>query len=443
MPIRRLINLLVKVVDLVDEPANQVPFLVVKSKEGTVDHVEGAVWTTAEVNNLPDTAFLLVSPGGEKDGEGKTVPRSLRHLPYRDKNGKVDLPHLRNALARIPQMKGVDESTKKRLTEHAQSLLEKEGGGSKKEKSMSETADTVATSAANEALSKAMAAADSVLGAGDSLAKSLGDAVQSAIESIVLSKTMTPDNACRAMKAASDLIQAAAKEPDEEMRTAALGKAQSLVDRFHKSVTSMQPGPQVPNPTGAGGEPWNGSNKPEGNLRPQFTAKEFTAGTGPSGNKTIPSEVEATPPEGSPTGTPKPKVTSFPGGSDITDAVRKAAEELTKALEGLTKSMTPPLEKKQEAVEPPLEKKQEAVEPPLEKKQEAVGTVGPQGSSQPPADEITKAVTKALTPLADRLAKLEQGNVGSGTKAAPEAGTEGDAVEKSKNDSFWKGVISS
>jgi hypothetical protein len=69
--------------------------------------VSEAVWSTAFVNDLPDSSFALVEPGGEKDEEGKTKPRSLRHLPYKDSGGKVDVPHLRNALARLPQMKGV------------------------------------------------------------------------------------------------------------------------------------------------------------------------------------------------------------------------------------------------------------------------------------------------------------------------------------------------
>lgn len=64
---------------------------------------EFAVWTTAYMNNLPDSAFLYISPGGKKDKDGKTVPRGLRHFPVRDSSGKVDLAHVRNALARIPQ----------------------------------------------------------------------------------------------------------------------------------------------------------------------------------------------------------------------------------------------------------------------------------------------------------------------------------------------------
>jgi hypothetical protein len=52
---------------------------------------------TADQNDLPDSAFALVQPGGTKDSSGKTVPRSLRHLPIHDE------PHVRNALSRLPQ----------------------------------------------------------------------------------------------------------------------------------------------------------------------------------------------------------------------------------------------------------------------------------------------------------------------------------------------------
>lgn len=75
----------------------------ISSIEASYAGLEMAVWTRAYINDLPDSAFLYIAPGGEKDDEGKTKPRSLRKFPYKDKNGKVDLPHLRNAIARIPQ----------------------------------------------------------------------------------------------------------------------------------------------------------------------------------------------------------------------------------------------------------------------------------------------------------------------------------------------------
>jgi len=62
-------------------------------------------WTRAYINDLPDSAFLYIEPGGEKDEENKTKPRRLRHWPIRDIKGKLDINHIRNAIARIPQTK--------------------------------------------------------------------------------------------------------------------------------------------------------------------------------------------------------------------------------------------------------------------------------------------------------------------------------------------------
>ena len=81
-----------------------------------------ATWDAAYVNDLPDSAFLYIAPGGDKDGEGKTTPRDLRYFPVRDANGKVDLPHVRNALARIPQA-SISASAKASATAKAQKLL--------------------------------------------------------------------------------------------------------------------------------------------------------------------------------------------------------------------------------------------------------------------------------------------------------------------------------
>lgn len=62
-----------------------------------------SVWSTAFVNDLPDSSFLFIESGGKKDKDNKTIPRSKRHFPFKDANGRIDLPHLRNAIARIPQ----------------------------------------------------------------------------------------------------------------------------------------------------------------------------------------------------------------------------------------------------------------------------------------------------------------------------------------------------
>lgn len=87
----------------------------IKEVETMAEKEEFAEWTTKYVNDLPDSAFAYIKPDGEKDEEGKTVPRALRYLPYKDAAGKVDLPHLRNALARLPQTKLSPEEKRKVL----------------------------------------------------------------------------------------------------------------------------------------------------------------------------------------------------------------------------------------------------------------------------------------------------------------------------------------
>lgn len=56
-----------------------------------------AEMSAASINDLPDSAFAYIEPGGKKDSDGKTVPRSKRHFPVHDP------AHTRNALARAPQ----------------------------------------------------------------------------------------------------------------------------------------------------------------------------------------------------------------------------------------------------------------------------------------------------------------------------------------------------
>jgi len=96
--LKRLKDLIITNIDLVDNGANPDADIVLFKRD-----VSKAVWTTASINDLPDSSFAAISSGGAKDEGGKIAPRSLRHLPYKDASGKVDLPHLRNALARLPQ----------------------------------------------------------------------------------------------------------------------------------------------------------------------------------------------------------------------------------------------------------------------------------------------------------------------------------------------------
>lgn len=86
-----------------------------------------ATWTAAQINDLPDSSFLYIDTDAAtgKDDGGLTVPRSARYFPYKDADGVVDLPHLRNALARIPQS-NLSAEIQARLTGMAQAILEKE-----------------------------------------------------------------------------------------------------------------------------------------------------------------------------------------------------------------------------------------------------------------------------------------------------------------------------
>ncbi len=65
--------------------------------------IQEAEWDTEYINNLPDDAFAYIESGGRKDEQDKTVPRSLRHLPYKNAEGNLDADHVRNALARLDQ----------------------------------------------------------------------------------------------------------------------------------------------------------------------------------------------------------------------------------------------------------------------------------------------------------------------------------------------------
>jgi len=75
------------------------------------------VWTRRYINDLPDSAFAIILPGGEKDETGRTVPRNLRKFPHHRMDGSIDLPHLRNANARVPQSK-ITDAQKARAMEH-------------------------------------------------------------------------------------------------------------------------------------------------------------------------------------------------------------------------------------------------------------------------------------------------------------------------------------
>lgn len=84
-------------------------------------------WTRKYINDLPDSAFIIIEPDYKN---GKTDNKNARHLPYKDDKGKVDLPHLRNALARcnqlVPVTKSISQdSLRSKACKKAQSLAKK------------------------------------------------------------------------------------------------------------------------------------------------------------------------------------------------------------------------------------------------------------------------------------------------------------------------------
>lgn len=88
--------------------------------------IEKAVWSVAYINDLADSAFAYIESGGQKDSEGKTVPRNKRHLPYKDKDGKIDAAHVRNALARL-DMTDISDDAKASARRKLNSAAKKAG----------------------------------------------------------------------------------------------------------------------------------------------------------------------------------------------------------------------------------------------------------------------------------------------------------------------------
>lgn len=73
-------------------------------------YARNARWSYRQKKSLPDSAFLYVAPDG------------TRKLPYRKPSGEIDLPHLRNALARIGRS-NIPEREKAALETKARKIL--------------------------------------------------------------------------------------------------------------------------------------------------------------------------------------------------------------------------------------------------------------------------------------------------------------------------------
>lgn len=78
--------------------------------------VSAEPWKRVYVEALPDEAFAVVHVRG--DGT-----RS-RHLPHHDEDGRVDLPHLQSALARLAQVHWENRADAELARRHLHAHLE-------------------------------------------------------------------------------------------------------------------------------------------------------------------------------------------------------------------------------------------------------------------------------------------------------------------------------
>jgi hypothetical protein len=87
----------------------------------TASDAAAATWSRAYIRQLPDSAFAVV----EQTSEGTRI----RRLPHHDAAGTLDLPHLCNALARLPQVKWRDPTNAEIARRHLSGHLDEVGRG--------------------------------------------------------------------------------------------------------------------------------------------------------------------------------------------------------------------------------------------------------------------------------------------------------------------------
>jgi hypothetical protein len=69
-----------------------------------------ASWSRAYIGALPDQAFAVVHVRPDRT--------KSRHLPHHDAAGRLDLSHLRSALARLGQVRWEDPADAERARQH-------------------------------------------------------------------------------------------------------------------------------------------------------------------------------------------------------------------------------------------------------------------------------------------------------------------------------------
>jgi HK97 family phage prohead protease len=89
-------------------PAQHAAAIKKETGRSSVTVTQRAEMTAASINDLPDSDFAHIEPGGKKDSSGRTVPRSLRHYPVHDR------AHASDALGRAQaQINGGDADAKR------------------------------------------------------------------------------------------------------------------------------------------------------------------------------------------------------------------------------------------------------------------------------------------------------------------------------------------
>lgn len=88
-----------------------------------------ARWSTSYKNSLPDSAFFYVDQScvHSRDRQGRSHPLNCRHFPYKDRAGRVDLKHVRNAIGRAPQSK-LPLKVVREVQAEARRILARHGG---------------------------------------------------------------------------------------------------------------------------------------------------------------------------------------------------------------------------------------------------------------------------------------------------------------------------
>jgi hypothetical protein len=177
--------------------------------------VDKAAQSTADQNDLPDSAFAYIEKGGKLDADGKTTPRSLRHFPIQD------AAHVRNALARASQSPFGDQAMPAIKAAAKKFDIEVSDDAAK--------ADGSVFSAPNPALAAAASqVTDDASGDDDADTPTLAPGAPGSPEWEAVD-AQTATDACMALMAAAELIRTFAAREQTEV---AMGEGNDVFDAY-------------------------------------------------------------------------------------------------------------------------------------------------------------------------------------------------------------------